>query len=429
MPQGRDPSPNKNLGHAGSPNKLHDPVFDDEPNQPLFGRTELSKSEFATKSDKTMIAQEGESALYHAAVKLKDQNTKLKNQLKELKVTLKDTLMKVQAKQKQSLVEKSMESRENVLARELDSLQKQLVLYRKEVQTLKNKLDSIHHQDRAVKLENVLKDKNRQIDILTNEKRNLEKIKATQDRELDTFQKEFGYEKKIQNLNEEARDLREKTRKMLHVNRNNEKIFKQQQEYLVALSNQYRIICDKLGVAPSMNFTKAEELNNIITRGKERHETAPYKRGLYPARGKGERSKSVKESREFTKIEPTQENIKKLQATIEALKDKAYDIEAEYAREISGTQAQKKEATARLKDLESRLRDKEKESSILNHRVSELRRMVRFNGLKPLNAGGEDVVKEKFTSQNVVSPGSAQSGRSLDPPMKSQLLRNARNYV
>ena len=85
-------------------------------------------------------------------MKLKDQNTKLKNQLKELKVTLKDTLMRVQAKQKQSLVEKSMESRENVLARELDGLQKQLVLYRKEVQTLKNKLDSIHHQDRFVGL-------------------------------------------------------------------------------------------------------------------------------------------------------------------------------------------------------------------------------------------------------------------------------------
>lgn len=106
-------------------------------------------------------------------------------------------------------------------------------------------------------------------------------------------------------MNDEARELREKTRKMLHVNRNNEKIFKQQQEYLVALSNQYRIICDKLGVAPSMNFTKAEELNNIITKTKQERqaETAPYKRGLYPSRGKGERSKSVKESREFSKIE------------------------------------------------------------------------------------------------------------------------------
>lgn len=63
MPQGRDPSPNRNPGQAGSPNKLHDPVFDDEPHQPLFGKTELSKSEFATKSDKTMLQPEGESAL------------------------------------------------------------------------------------------------------------------------------------------------------------------------------------------------------------------------------------------------------------------------------------------------------------------------------------------------------------------------------
>lgn len=220
-----------------------------------------------------------------------------------------------------------------------------------------------------------------------------------------------------------------KTRKMIHTNRNNEKVFKQQQEYLVSLSNQYRIICDKLGVAPSMNFTKAEELNSIITKTKERQsETAPYKRGLYPARGKGERSKSVKESREFSKLEPTQENIKKLQGSIEALKDKVAAMEADYGKEISSTQAQKKETIARLKDLEARLRDKEKESSILNHRVSELRRMVRFNGLKPLNAD-QDTVKEKYLSQNVVSPGSAQSGRSLDPPVKSSLLRNARNYV
>lgn len=64
MPQqGRELSPTKIPGSIGSPNKLHDPVFDDEPNQPLFGKGELSKSEFQTKSDKTMINNEGESAL------------------------------------------------------------------------------------------------------------------------------------------------------------------------------------------------------------------------------------------------------------------------------------------------------------------------------------------------------------------------------
>jgi len=43
----------------------------------------------------------------------------------------------------------------------------------------------------------MLKDKNRQIEKLNEEKRNQEKIKLTQDKELDGLQKEFAYEKKV----------------------------------------------------------------------------------------------------------------------------------------------------------------------------------------------------------------------------------------
>ena len=50
---------------------------------------------------------------------------------------------------------------------------------------------------RVIKLENMLKDKNRQIEKLNEEKRNQEKIKLTQDKELDGLQKEFAYEKKV----------------------------------------------------------------------------------------------------------------------------------------------------------------------------------------------------------------------------------------
>ena len=51
---------------------------------------------------------------------------------------------------------------------------------------------------RVVKMENLLKEKNRQFDHLAAEKRNLEKIKANQDQELDKNQKEFGYEKRVE---------------------------------------------------------------------------------------------------------------------------------------------------------------------------------------------------------------------------------------
>lgn len=46
-------------------------------------------------------------------------------------------------------------------------------------------------------MENLLKEKNRLIDNMAAEKRNLEKIKSNQDQELDKFQKEFGYEKRV----------------------------------------------------------------------------------------------------------------------------------------------------------------------------------------------------------------------------------------
>ena len=173
-----------------------------------------------------------------------------------------------------------------------------------------------------MKLENVLKDKTRQIDQLTNEKRNLEKIKINQDRELDTFQKEYGYEKKvvleilyvnlklfkISNYNDEAKQLREKIKTLQNANRLNEKTFKKQQEYLVALSNQYRIICDKLDISPSLNFTKSEELNQIITQKSKQTELTAAKRTSTenaPAekKGRGNRSKSVKEPKEFPHIE------------------------------------------------------------------------------------------------------------------------------
>ena len=87
------------------------------------------------------------------------------------------------------------------------------------------------------------------------------------------------------------------------MNRQNEQIFKSQQEYLVALSNQYRIVCDKLGVAPSMNFTRAEELTNIIsTKQKEakqkQDEIASFKTTVASQQRKTEKVKSLRESKE-----------------------------------------------------------------------------------------------------------------------------------
>lgn len=99
---------------------------------------------------------------------------------------------------------------------------------------------------------------------------------------------------------------------MLNVNRVNEKTFQKQQVYMVALTNQYRIICDKLGIAPSLNFTRAEELTNIMTKkakedAKKQAESALIKRLITEdkslSKTKGPRSKSVRDNRGMPKIE------------------------------------------------------------------------------------------------------------------------------
>lgn len=108
---------------------------------------------------------------------------------------------------------------------------------------------------------------------------------------------------KINAFNDEARQIREKIKKTQKVNRQNEQIFKSQQEYLVALSNQYRIVCDKLGVAPSLNFTRAEELTNIISSKQKEakakmDEINSFKTTAASQQKKTDRNRSLRESKE-----------------------------------------------------------------------------------------------------------------------------------
>ena len=86
------------------------------------------------------------------AKKLKDQNTKLKDQLKELKFALRNTLGRVTAKkvQKDTPVDKSMDSRESALSKELESSHKQISQYKKEIQAIKNRLEAFHNQERFI---------------------------------------------------------------------------------------------------------------------------------------------------------------------------------------------------------------------------------------------------------------------------------------
>jgi len=73
---------------------------------------------------------------------------------------------------------------------------------------------------------------------------------------------------KINTYLEENRCLREKINNMQGINRHNEHSFKKQQEHVVTLTRQYRLVCEKLGISASLNFSKAEELDKILAKKK-----------------------------------------------------------------------------------------------------------------------------------------------------------------
>lgn len=81
--------------------------------------------------------------------------------------------------------------------------------------------------------------------------------------------------KKINTYLEENRCLREKINNMQAINRHNEHSFKKQQEHVVTMTRQYRLVCEKLGISPSLNFSRAEELDKIITTKKKTSSRAP----------------------------------------------------------------------------------------------------------------------------------------------------------
>jgi len=423
--RGAQPHQLNHSHNLGSPNRQDLISMDDEPNRPrpvgVVGRNDVRSS------DQTYLQSEAEPSILHVAMKLKDQNTNLKGQLRELKFALKDTLAKVQSKkrEKESTVNRSIDAKSSGLARELDTVQRQIVQHKKEIHTLRSQLDAYHNEERVTKLENLLKDKNRTIEKLTDIKRNEEQTKLLQDKELDAFQKDFAYEKKLGELQEEARSIRQKIKNMTETNRLNDKTFIRQQEYLVCLNNQYRILCEKLGIAPSMNFTRADELNQIVTKRKQTGESSlmskkrtvtQVERQKLPR--KDNRSKSVKDPREsLQKIEPTEENVKKLQAKVDGIREKTTTSEKENIREVNRLENQKKELLAKFAELEVKYKEKEKEASILHHRAKELKRIARFHALRPIEAAiSEENGQQRvhpMSATSMLSPGTNERPVSL----------------
>ena len=131
-----------------------------------------------------------------AVGKLKRQNETLRIQLRELSEKLSDVLDKTKVKTKVK-EDRPGEFKEDTLIKELENSRQQLAFYKKEMQNLKNRIEVVSGEDRLIKLEVVLKQRDQMIEDTNIEIKNLQKINRDQEREISMYHRGLGYEAKV----------------------------------------------------------------------------------------------------------------------------------------------------------------------------------------------------------------------------------------
>jgi chromosome segregation ATPase len=107
--------------------------------------------------------------------------------------------------------------------------------------------------NRIVQLEQMLKDRERRLEDLTQEHKNLNKVVRDQEKVLGNYQNEEENQNKLKASAEELKSMRSKIRELQEKHRAEERNFKKQQEYITVLENKYKEVCAKVGVQPNLD--------------------------------------------------------------------------------------------------------------------------------------------------------------------------------
>mgnify|MGYP003578163438 CR=1 FL=1 len=80
----------------------------------------------------------------------------------------------------------------------------------------------------------------------------------------------------------------------------------------------------------------------------------------------------------------SQHDIDRMEDRIRELQDQKQDLEKGFEDEMKGLEKKKKALMAENSKLSTQLKEKEKEIRLNNLRLKELRKLTRFNAVKPL---------------------------------------------
>ena len=268
---------------------------------------------------------------------LEKQNEKLRSQLKELKVALDAIVTK---KQNSEMVHNQVDDKNK-------DLESKFKFYKTECQKMKKELEGNPNIPKITDLENESKFLNKRIEELEKEKANLMKFDKKGKNALQDIRDANSYPEKIQMLKNEIRNNREKLKELTLKVTKEDKDLKTQHERCVDIENKSR---------------KLFEL--IKTKKKEEEE-------------KTKNTENQVEVNEFL-LKDIQDQIaladKSKQEKENLLKDKIKALETNII-----------EKNHFLEMLKIKLKEKEQEFRLSLMRISESKKLVRCNQLKPLS--------------------------------------------
>ena len=268
---------------------------------------------------------------------LEKQNEKLRSQLKELKVALEAIIAK---KQNSELVHTQVDDQNK-------DLESKLKFYKTECQKMKKELEGNPNILKITDLENESKFFNKRIEELEKEKANMMKFDKQGINVLKGIRDANSYPEKIHMLKNEIRNNREKLKELTIKVTKEDKDLKTQHERCVDIEN------------------KSRKLFELIKTKKKEEE---------------EKTKNTE-----NQIEVNEFLLKDIQDQI-TLADKTKQEKENLMKEkIKALEANIREKKHFLEMLKIKLKEKEQEFRLCLMRISESKKLVKYNQLKPLS--------------------------------------------
>lgn len=309
-------------------------------------------------------------------MKLRALNLRLRKRLKDLNVKVEKAIDRTYTKRMLAARQKKdfdIPHRIRVKEKELENADQQLQAYKREIESLKLRIDEISQVDKMLDMEQDLKDNKQACLDLKKQIKDLEKMSKDKGKALERLTDGDDYNYKIRNMIDEIRMWKEKIKHREEVYDRNENTVQLQGERMSAIEKENQVLMDKIQKIDS-------------------------KLDLEP-------SKATRPADEKALENLNNEKIK--------AKEKYELVQANNNKELKQVEKEISELTAKRDALYTKMKELDQEQRISTLKLREVGRILKHNQLKPLSPVRKSVAAKRSDTGSKHSMGKRSSTSNL----------------